>query len=444
MTVVKYAEEHGKRAAARKFEVATSSVCLWCVQKNELEKMPRKKMARRGKAAAHPDIEKELVNYILESRSAGLAVATAVVRIKAKEIARQRGITDFKASPGWCFRFLRRHNISIRRRTHISQKLPSDYDDKLLSFQKFVIQTRKRLNPPLHLIGNADQTPLTFDIPSNTTLNVKGASTVSVQTTGHEKSRFTVMLCCMADGTKLPPYIVFKRKTRPKGVTFPQGAHVRFQEKGWMDQRLCMDWLNSVWDARPGGQLKKEWSVLVLDAFRCHRDKTFLQKLKRDCKTEVAVIPGGMTSMLQPLDVSVNKPMKCMLRAKWADWMARGDKTYTKGGRMRAPDMPTVTQWVIDCWHDLKPAIIVRSFKKCCISNALDGSEDDVLWEDSKDGNDGDTDDDVDDDDDDVDDDDDDDDDLHYADLLPDSEMRELFRDKPCDTVPDFVGFEHV
>jgi hypothetical protein len=29
-----------------------------------------------------------------------------------------------------------------------------------------------------------------------------------------------------------------------------------------------------------------------------------------------------------------------------------------------------------------KLRIIVRSFKKCCISNALDGSEDDILWED--------------------------------------------------------------
>ena len=26
--------------------------------------------------------------------------------------------------------------------------------------------------------------------------------------------------------------------------------------------------------------------------------------------------------------------------------------------------------------------VIVRSFKKCCISNALVGSEDDILWED--------------------------------------------------------------
>jgi hypothetical protein len=27
-------------------------------------------------------------------------------------------------------------------------------------------------------------------------------------------------------------------------------------------------------------------------------------------------------------------------------------------------------------------SIIFRSFKKCCISNTLDGSEDDILWED--------------------------------------------------------------
>ena len=27
-------------------------------------------------------------------------------------------------------------------------------------------------------------------------------------------------------------------------------------------------------------------------------------------------------------------------------------------------------------------SIIIRSFKMCCISNALDGSEDDILWED--------------------------------------------------------------
>ena len=33
-------------------------------------------------------------------------------------------------------------------------------------------------------------------------------------------------------------------------------------------------------------------------------------------------------------------------------------------------------------WKAIPENIIVRSFKKCCISNTLDGSEDDILWED--------------------------------------------------------------
>jgi len=33
-------------------------------------------------------------------------------------------------------------------------------------------------------------------------------------------------------------------------------------------------------------------------------------------------------------------------------------------------------------WKAIPESIIVRFFKKCCISNALDGSEDDILWED--------------------------------------------------------------
>jgi len=34
-------------------------------------------------------------------------------------------------------------------------------------------------------------------------------------------------------------------------------------------------------------------------------------------------------------------------------------------------------------WEATPESINVRSFKKCCISNALDGSEDDILWEDN-------------------------------------------------------------
>jgi hypothetical protein len=39
-----------------------------------------------------------------------------------------------------------------------------------------------------------------------------------------------------------------------------------------------------------------------------------------------------------------------------------------------------VARWVSAVWKAIPESIIVRSFKKCCISNALDRSEDDILW----------------------------------------------------------------
>ena len=55
-------------------------------------------------------------------------------------------------------------------------------------------------------------------MPANSTVDAKGTKSVSIMTTGHEKDRFTVMLACLGEGTKLPRYVVFKRKTKSQRV----------------------------------------------------------------------------------------------------------------------------------------------------------------------------------------------------------------------------------
>ena len=147
-----------------------------------------------------------------------------------------------------------------------------------------------------------------------------------------------------------------------------------------MDDALMKDRIKVVWGRRPGGYSKK--CLLVLDSFQCHKSQENKDLLKDEFRTRLAIIPGGMTSMLQPLDVSINKPMKVLLQRRWNMWYASGTHSFTKGERMRKPELEEICQWIVDAWQELDPQIIVHSFKKCCISNALDGSEDDILWED--------------------------------------------------------------
>ena len=86
------------------------------------------------------------------------------------------------------------------------------------------------------------------------TVDVKGAKTIMIKTSGNEKTRYTVVLACCADGTKLPPSLIFKRKTLPKDV-IPHGIYDHDHCKGWMDGEEMKLWLEKVWSKRPGGFL---------------------------------------------------------------------------------------------------------------------------------------------------------------------------------------------
>lgn len=158
----------------------------------------------------------------------------------------------------------------------------------------------------------------------------------------------------------------------------PGGIKVYVQEKGWVDENVLLQWLNDVWFKRPGALLNRE-SLLAWDMFNAHRLECVKNKL-RERRTHQAVIPGGCTSLLQPLDVCLNKPFKDNLRRQWNTWVIEGVNPLTKAGNIKRPDITTVCQWTIDSWNDISSEIVIRSFIRCGISNSLDGTEDDELY----------------------------------------------------------------
>ena len=125
-----------------------------------------------------------------------------------------------------------------------------------IKFWNFILTVSERFNNfELLQIANIDEVPLTVDVLSNRTVDIKGAKTMAVKTSGHEKTHFTVVQACCADGTKLPPMIIFTRKTFLKEKV-PSRVIVHVHEKGWMNEDSMKIWFDKVWSGRPGGSLQ--------------------------------------------------------------------------------------------------------------------------------------------------------------------------------------------
>lgn len=60
---------------------------------------------------------------------------------------------------------------------------------------------------------------------------------------------------------------------------------------------------------------------------------------------------------------------------------------HTTGGNIHTLSLSLVSEWILECLNGIPEDMVCipedmvqRTFKKCRISNAVDGTEDDLLW----------------------------------------------------------------
>lgn len=179
---------------------------------------------------------------------------------------------------------------------------------------------------------NMDEVPFAFDIPMGRSVAMKGDKSVTIKTTGHEKAHFTVVLACCADWKKPPPMIFFERRTMLKD-DFPPGVVIDTNVRGWMDEEMMGRWLEKCFSRRPGSFFNVAKGLLVMHVQVHITERTLKRTRAKNCTA--AVIPGGMTKILQPLDMAVNRSSKAVLRHLWEAWTTEGELSYAATGRMR-------------------------------------------------------------------------------------------------------------
>lgn len=364
LDAVNYAQNNSNSKAAEHFGVHVSQIVRWKKQKDQIVAKPKKetKHLKKNRPIQWPEIESHLKMWVIDRRKSGFPVSGCSILREARAYAMREKIEKFKGSSFWVFKFMKRNSLALRAVTSVGQKLPADWEEKMRKFVEFVTQHKGDFS--LAHIGNMDEVPVTFDMPSKFTIDVKGSNDVRITTTGAEKNRFTVVLCVTADGKKLPAYVIFRRKTIPSG-SFPSNIIVSANEKSCMTSSETQLWHAKVWMKRKMAMFHRK-SVLMLDSAPGHR--TDEAKLKFSSGgTLIAMIPGGLTKKLQVLDISVNKSFKAYLRQHWEKWMINGVKEYTKNGNLKKASCEEICRWISEAWRAVPSSAIKNGFRKTTI-----------------------------------------------------------------------------
>jgi len=333
--------EPTRAEVADRFQIPATNLSRWRREEEAGHYQEAKGRQHRvlggGRQRRWKEMERELFELFRERRAMGRPVRRSWFRRVSKELIEKHygeGEANlFCFSNGWFRGFLSWHQISLRAITNKASKLPQDFGEAILNWMRFNrrnSQIREATSMEqgdlpaaigryrLQNICNMDQTPVPYEFIEGHTYNIKGEKTIwmqSSQTSGWDKRQGTIQLTVFADGVpRVKPLIFFRGKGIEPTIitemrTYDHRVVVKFNPTAYANSENIVSWL----DEQLVPVLEGQPTLLALDLFSGHKTDEVLDTMKANDIT-VSVIPGGCTGLIQPLDVSINRPFKDILK----------------------------------------------------------------------------------------------------------------------------------
>ena len=223
------------------------------------------------------------------------------------------------------------------------------------------------------------------------TMNSRGAQRVDVNGV-NDKRQITALLCGSAVVDFLPPQIIYKGTTarcHPK-FQFPIDWNISHSPKHWCNEQTMLEYIREI--IIPYVDSKRQLikadkpALVIMDNFK-GQVGTAVMKLLEDNDIHVCLLPANTTDVLQPLDISVNKPVKKFLQDKFQEWYAKEvrDQLGEAAGLEEDVELDPIdiglaklkelnAKWLVEVMEYIadNPEFIVNGFLRSGILGALD------------------------------------------------------------------------
>jgi DDE superfamily endonuclease len=223
-------------------------------------------------------------------------------------------------------------------------------------------------------VCNFDETNVGFAWDSTTTIKKRGATPVSVAKP-NTTQRCTAMIGVSGSGYKFPPFVIFKGESGPHapinrllrtidGIqqTTTEGEHLGYplstryavQSNAWMETTRMHKWIDDIyvpWATEIAGP-----NLVILDMCSVHAMGEIVNRIA-EYQGHVELLPPHSTSVLQVMDVGINKPFKNHLKEQYNRWcLAHINDTEQK------PQREDVAQWIKIAWEKITTTTIKKTW----------------------------------------------------------------------------------
>lgn len=309
--------------------------------------------------------ETDLTKKLLIAGEWGFPMTTWDVRSIIKNYLDRQGrtIRTFKNNmPGqdWVKSFLARNGQALtvrlaenikRCRAEVSPQIINNYFDHLeISINGIQSQS----------IINYDETNLSDD-PGRKRVVVKRGCKHPEFILNSSKASTSIMMACAADGTLLPPFIIYRSMhlwdTWTSGG--PKGARYANTKSGWIDQKTFEEWFLTI--ALPYLKKNDPPRALIGDNLSSHISAQVIS-LCEENDVRFIFLPKNSTHLCQPLDVSFFRPFKRHWRDILMNWKMKGHR-----GVVPKDQFPALLNKLLKQIEPTAKDIIKSGFKKCGI-----------------------------------------------------------------------------
>lgn len=331
----------GLQQASRSFSTDTRLIRFWlkearkCLTQTEQEQN------------VNADGREDMVAWVLSMREQQLPITESNLFHKASMLKKKGTFNDsFRISYDWAVDFMLQHRLgvqSIFKEAMMARSLPLSLEVKVESFRTFtkkIIQVKKLSEST---VAAMDELCLFVDLR---VVQDKARCSEALELTG-SVPLVTVYMTVLANGVMLPSLVMTNRtlsqKCVPEFIVLEDGADSLLVEE------VLEIWANKIWIPHISSPHHPHKTMLVLDRHREHLRDSFLMSISGS-GTLPAMIPGGCSFRLQPLEVCLKPVLKFFLLSRWAKLTSGNPKELEESSpqRLQANVAQILVDWVIE------------------------------------------------------------------------------------------------